>query len=367
MNKGLIMVCFLGLANISYAQVVSTLSSQLSTTPGALISIKTTGNVSIAQNLTLANVDLELNGATQNISENLVVRKLTLAGSGIKTVSKNLTITDNIDFVLGILKASVAGTILYTGLSSGIKEGNDNAYVDGFFFNQSNDAQLFPIGAAGLGYAPATLLKGNSQRQVGIQVVNQSPNFVIAIDSDVKKLDNTHYWEIKAPNITDIASQIMLSLKGVDPTLALDKELSLSVVQANSTGDVVDGIGGSSNNASITSKKEFTKPLLGIGASEAVVVSVIDIITPKLDQHNDFLKILNIEKFDIRKVRFLDRYGFVIKEWSNFKNYDAAVDPNEDGYDFDTLSSGSYICVVEYGNSEAEMKSIQQMVSVIKN
>jgi hypothetical protein len=352
MNKALIIVCLLTLAKLSYAQLVSTSSSQISTSAGTEVTIKTIGNVSIAQDLAPAKVDLELNGASQTISENLTLRKLTLTGSGIKTINKNLTVTDNIDFVLGILKASASGKILYTGSISGIKEGNDNAYVDGFFFNQSADAQLFPLGASSLGYAPATLLTGDNQRQVGMQVV---------------KLDNTHYWEVSAPSVVDIASRVMLSLNGVDPTLALDQGLSLTIVQANNTGDVVDGIGGSSSNTSITSQKVFTKALLGIGASEEVVVSVIDIITPKVDQHNDFLKVLNIEKFDIRKVRLLDRYGFSIKEWSDFTNYDDPNIPNQDGYDFNKLSSGNYICVVEYGNAESGMKSIQQMVSVIKN
>ncbi|HPM30541.1 MAG TPA: gliding motility-associated C-terminal domain-containing protein [Chryseolinea sp.] len=364
MNKALIIVGFLGLANMSYAQLVSTSGSQLSTTAGTEIAIKTTGNVSIAQDLPSAKIDLELNGSSQTISENLTLRKLILTGSGIKTISKNLTVTDNIDFVLGILRAASSGKILYTGLIDGINEGNDNAYVDGFFFNQSANAQIFPVGAAGLGYAPATLLTGDNQRQVGMQVVNQSPNFVADPASDVKILENTHYWEVIAPSIADIDSKIELSLNGVD--LIPDKGLSFTVVQADNIGDVVDGIGGSSSTASVTSNKVFTKALLGIGASEKVVVSVIDIITPKLDDHNDFLRVLNIEKFDNNKVKLLDRYGFVIKEWTDFKNY-VGDDPNTDGFDFNTLSSGSYICVVEYGNDDSGMQSIQQMVSVIKN
>lgn len=368
MIKALILLSFLSVAKITYAQVVTTSSSQLSVLAGSEVAIKTSGNVSIAQDLTIAKVDLELAGAAQTISENLILRKLALTGSGNKTISKNLTITESINFLSGILKPSASAKILYSGTFDGITGGNDNSFVDGFFYNQSTGVQLFAIGASGLGYAPATILTGNDQNEVGIKVVNQSPNFIAATDSDVKKLDNTHYWEVDAPTITDIASRVTLSLKGVDATLAFDKGLSLVIVQADNTGEIVDGLGSSSyDNTSVTSQRTFTKALLGVGASEEVIVSVIDIITPKLDQHNDFLKVLNIEKFDIRKVKLLDRYGLSIKEWSDFTNYDDLNTPNQDGYDFNKLSSGNYICVVEYGNENSEMRSVQQMVSIIKN
>ncbi len=368
MEKALIVMGLLSLAKISCAQIVTTPSSQLSTTSGSEIAIKTPGNVTIAQDVSNAKVDLELSGSAQTISENLILRKLTVSGQGDKTVSKNLTITESVNFVLGVLKPAASAKILYSGSIDGITGGTDNSYVDGFFFNQNAGVQLFPVGASVLGYAPATILTGDNQRQVGVRVVNQSPNFVIATDSDVKKLDNTHYWEVSAPSVADIASRITLSLKGVDETLAFDDGLSLAVVQADNTGDVVDGLGSSSyDNTSVTSQRVFTKALLGVGASEEVIVSVIDIITPRVDQHNDFLKVLNIEKFEIRKVKLLDRYGLSIKEWSDFTNYDDLNTPNQDGYDFNKLSSGNYICVVEYGNADSGTQSIQQMVSVIKN
>ncbi len=367
MKKALILVGFVGLAAIGYAQVVTTSGSQLATSAGSEISIKTTGNVTIAQDVSNSKVNLELSGGSQIISENLTLRKLTLSGSGDKTISKNVTITENIDLILGILKPSASAKVVFAGAFEGITGGGDNSYVDGFFYNQSTGAQLFPVGTSGL-YAPATLISGNVQKEVGIQVVKQSLNATPSADSDIKKVDPDHYWEVTAVSVADIGSQIKLSLNGVDPSLAFDQGLSLAVVQANNTTDPVDGLGSSSyDNSSVTSRRVFTKSLLGVGASEEVVVSVIDIITPKIDQHNDFLKVLNIEKFEIRKVRLFDRYGFSIKEWSDFTNYDDLNAPNQDGYDFNKLSSGNYICVVEYGNADSGTRSIQQMVSVIKH
>lgn len=367
MKKALIILGFLSLAKMTHAQVVTTSNSQLSTLAGSEVAIKTTGNVSIAQDVSNAKVDLELSGGPQTVSENLTLRKLTLSGSGEKTISKNLTITENIDFILGILKPSASAKIVYTGAFAGITGGGDNSYVDGLFYNQSTGAQLFPVGTSGL-YAPATLISGDAQKEVGIQVVKQSLNTIPATDSDIKKVDPDHYWEVTSVSVADIGSQIKLSLNGTDPSLALDQGLSVVVVQANNTVDPVDGLGSSSyDNSSVTSQRVFTKSFLGVGASEEVVVSVIDIITPRLDQHNDFLRVLNIEKFDIRKVKLLDRYGFSIKEWSDFTNYDDTNTPNQDGFDFNKLGSGNYICVVEYGNADSKIQSIQQMVSVIKN
>ncbi len=367
MNKALITVGLLSLAKISCAQVVSTSASQLSTVAGSEISIKTTGNVTLVQDVSNANVNLELSGSTQAISENLTLRKLRLSGSGDKTIVKNLIVTERIDFGLGVLKTSASGKILYTGALDGITGGNDNSYTDGFFFNKSSDAQVFPVGVSGM-YSPATLITGSNQREVGIRVVKQSLNPIPSTDSDIKKIDPDHYWEVRSTSIADIDSRITLSLNGIDPSLAFDQGLTLAVVQADDTTNPVDGLGSSSyDNTSVTSQQSFSKALLGVGASEEVVVTVIDIITPKADQHNDFLKVLNIEKFDIRKVKLLDRYGFSIKEWADFTNYDDLNNPNQDGYDFNKLSSGNYICVVEYGNVETAIRSIQQMVSVIKN
>jgi hypothetical protein len=367
MKKALILVGYMGLAVVAYAQVITTSGSQLSTLAGSEVSIKTTGNVTISQDVSNAKVNLELSGGPQTISESLILRKLTLSGSGDKTISKNLTVTENIEFILGILKPSATAKILYTGPFEGVTGGSDNSYVDGLFYNQSTGAQFFPIGVSGL-YAPATLLSGNAQKEVGIMVVNQSLNTIPATDSDIKKIDSDHHWEVTAASVADIGSQIKLSLNGVDPALASDQGLTLAVVQAGNTTDPVDGLGSASyDNSSVTSQRAFTKSLLGVGASEEVVITVIDIITPKVDQHNDFLRVLNIEKFDIRKVKLLDRYGLSIKEWSDFTNYDDPNNPNQDGYDFNKLSSGNYICVVEYGNTDSEMKSVQQMISVIKN
>jgi hypothetical protein len=364
MKKALIMMCLLSLARAGYAQFITTSSSQVVATSGSELSIKTTGNVSIAQDLSTSKINLELSGATQTIAEDLTVRKLVLTGNGDKSINKSLFVTENIDFTLGILKVSTSGKILYTGAIGGITGGNDNSYTDGFFFNQSTGAQLFPVGAAGLGYAPATIINNQSKSEIGIQVVNQSPNFIADVDSEVKRLDNTHYWEVNTTNLADVSSSIKLSLKGVDPTLASGDSLTLAVVQADNVGEVVEGLSGADNSNDkehITSQKNFTKAFLGVAASKEPTVSVIDIITPGQDGHNDHLNILFIEKFAIRKVRLLDRYGFVIKEWPEYVNGEA------NGYDFNKLSSGSYICIVEYGNSDTGTRSIQQMVSVIKN
>ncbi len=360
MEKVLIVMGLLGLAEISCAQIVTTSSSQLSTTSGSEISIKTPSNVTIAQDMSNAKVDLELFGTAQTISESLTLRKLTLSGIGDKTISKNLTVTESINFALGVLKPAASSKILYSGSFDGITGGSDDSYVDGFFFNQTKGAQLFPVGASGLGYAPATILRSESQNEIGIQVVNQSPNFIADTDSDVKKLDNTHYWEVNTTNIADISSLVKLSLKGVDPTLALDDSITLSVVQADNIGGVVEGLGGVDTNEDVTSTRDFTKAFLGVGASKELIVSVIDIITPGKDGFNDHLNILHIDKFEIRKVKLLDRYGLLITEWTDYVNGAA------NGYDFNRLSSGNYICIVEYGNPDTGTKSIQQMVSVIK-
>ena len=148
MKKALIMIGLVSLAMLGHAQIVTTASSQLATTAGSEVAIKTTGNVTIAQDVSNAKVDLELFGSAQTISEDLTLRKLTLSGIGDKTISKNLTVTEGANFLLGVLKPAASAKILYSGSFDGIEGGNDNSYVDGFFFNQSTGTQLFTVGAS---------------------------------------------------------------------------------------------------------------------------------------------------------------------------------------------------------------------------
>jgi hypothetical protein len=73
------------------------------------------------------------------------------------------------------------------------------------------------------------------------------------------------------------------------------------------------------------------------------------------------LRVYNIGNFKYKKVKLLDRYGVLIKEWGD--DFDIVVE----SWDFKKLSPGNYICIAEYGNSPEEMKSVTQMVTVLRS
>ena len=74
---------------------------------------------------------------------------------------------------------------------------------------------------------------------------------------------------------------------------------------------------------------------------------------------NDKLQIVNVDYVVGNKVTLLDRWGVVVKEWTNYRN--------DDNFDFSSLSPGNYICVMEYQLTPSSPKAkLSQMVSILK-
>jgi hypothetical protein len=141
--------------------------------------------------------------------------------------------------------------------------------------------------------------------------------------------------------------------------------LGLVVIQGESTNAEAENLLSVLNGNEITSRRSVTKPVLAIGGSREVELVIHDIITPFSPGENDYLVIDNIEKFLINKVTLLDRWGGRVHNWTNFTNYGPPF-LNPDGFDFKTLSPGSYICIVEYGDADVGFSKKSQMVTVLK-
>ena len=97
-------------------------------------------------------------------------------------------------------------------------------------------------------------------------------------------------------------------------------------------------------------------------------IQINDLITPfNNDGMNDQFKIVNIEFTFSNKVILLDRYGVVIKEWKDFRNYDDPNNPNPDAFDFAQFDEGNYICILQYQMADGgAMEKMTQVITILK-
>lgn len=345
------------LPEISLAQIIIPTGSILSASTNTHVVILTPYN--IVNNSTFdfssAKLALELNGAKQDITGNLVLVDFLLSGEGSKTINGNVTVTNKFEFNKGILSPSATSKLLFTGAEDGITGGNNSSFCDGVFYSSGSGKRIFPLGI-GATYASAEFESIASE--VGVKITNGSA--LLSFDTaEIVSINQSRYWEIKT-DFTKINSGVTLSLNGLD-TFA-NSEGGTTVIQANSVGGLAQNLGSSSSSSNpplIASREKVSASILALGKEKKITVRIHDLITPSgADGVNDKLTIENINKFDHNKVTLLDRWGTRVTEWINFTN-----DVN---YDFNKLSAGNYICIVEYGNTGEANQVKQQMVTVLK-
>ncbi|NJM26917.1 MAG: hypothetical protein HC859_17045, partial [Bacteroidia bacterium] len=142
----------------------------------------------------------------------------------------------------------------------------------------------------------------------------------------------------------------------------------LVVIQADSPSGTALNLGGGIVGDFVGSFSAASKPILTVGVGEKVNLQIMDLITPfNADAFNDKLRIINVEYTFDNKVTLLDRWGVVVKTWSNFRNYDDPTNPSGDAFDFTRLSPGNYICVLEYRlTQDSPREKLTQMITVLK-
>jgi hypothetical protein len=395
--KTLLKIILLSLPVIANGQMVIPTGTTFTIAEGTPVVINTTGltissgaNLSIADNPSIdvpttisvanagsfannsafdfsqVNLQLDLNGGTQILSGNLVVRDLTLSSQGLKSVTGNLTVANSISFSEGILIPSVSGKITYMGSPENLTGflDNNNSYVEGAFYNNGSKPKAFPIGVSGLS-TPAFLYDATGE--VGMQVHSGPISWSVEGNKELLSVNDERYWEVLT-DITQVHSRISLSLNGISETF-IASDGGLAVAQAPAISDVPENLGSSSatEGLEVISDGEVSKPIVMLAKETKIVLRIHDLITPSgSDDKNNTLTIENIHRFDHNIVTLLDRWGVEVKKWKDFTNYDDPINPNADGFDFTKLSPGSYICIVQYGKGDGTDKVEQQMVTVLK-
>jgi len=304
---------------------------------------------------------LLLKGASQtlNTSSPLTLRGLTVEGGSTKTLQGEWTITNDLVFTSGIVTIG-SGKILYSG--SDVLSGNPASFVNGQLFQRGTGTRFYPIGVGNV-YAPmafGSVQQGNIDLGVRAFAANAS----LSLPLDVSAIATNRYWEVNTAGGTFSGSGVSLYVPGS----SIDAASQLIVVQADAVGGDAVNLGGGVTGDFVVSFDPAVQPILTLGIVETVELQIKDLITPfNSDEINDFLKIDNIQFTSENTVTLLDRWGVVVKTWTNFRNYDDPNDPNTDAFDFSRLSPGNYICVVQYRLTPSSPKQeMTQMISVLK-
>lgn len=344
--------------------IPSGISISVEGTPDIVIQAPTDmTNNNTSFDFTNTNLTLNLIGGDQYINGAWVLRNLSVDGGGTKYTNRPVTITNSLAFKNGIITPN--GKLLYTGTHDRISGAGVSNYVNGAFTVRSEGRMTFPVGVPTFGFAPASLENGNGSDEVTVQLIATNAGLTpSATDAELASIDNTHYWQVTSTNLVSLNSRVTLNTFGT----SISSDLSPVVVQAAAVNGTATNLGSSaiSSNA-VTSRMPVTESILVIGGSAEIELKIHNLITPfTKGDANDYLYIESIEKFDYNKVTLLDRWGVLVKTWTNFTNYDDPLTPNADGYDFAKLSPGNYICVVEYGFSNGPTRKKSQMITVLK-
>jgi hypothetical protein len=351
------------------AQIVVGETTKFGVSQNPQITVATTGNVINHSDFDFDDVNLRLilTGLDiQNIKGNWVADSLVLAGKNVKFLQGNLVVNGKIRFISGVIRLDKDGKFLFTGPAENIIARSNQSYVDGMFYQTGGGARIFPVGAgpvfASLGFQNAGTASTDT---IGIQVMNGAVGFdeTDLVESAVVEVSQDHFWQIKSfPEnaLNKIQSPVRLALQGID--LGTGGRV---VLQCNNDGSDPKTLNLQQEDDAenfVRSEAKVTAPRLAVGRVTEVPVTVNALITPFGSFNtNDYLRVYNIGNFKYKKVKLLDRYGVLIKEWGD--DFDIVVE----SWDFKKLSPGNYICIAEYGNSPEEMKSVTQMVTVLRS
>jgi hypothetical protein len=323
------------------------------------IAVVSANNIVNVSSFDFSETDLRINlaGPVTGISGNWVVAQLQLNADTDQVIPLNgdLVVTKAMNLLSGHIQVQ-QGKISFTGNPGDLfADVNGNSYIVGPFFQVGSGDRYFPVGTS-TDYAPVRLPQVHSSGEIGIQAYDADSE--LAPDQvDVLAILPGRYWRISSSEVSSIRSIINVSTNGI----IIPQDGSPTVVQGDEPGNTAIHLKTSSvNEDNITSLLPVTSSIVAIGKREKIIVKIHNLITPfQADGVNDRLYIENIERFSVRKVTLLDRWGNVVRNWGN--EYSNSIE-----YDFATLSPGSYICVAEFRNEGTGTRRISQMVTIVK-
>lgn len=302
--------------------------------------------------ITLGGVIVGVEGASTNGIKSIAGGSWEIAGT--------LVFNDGIIVPISATDGKIVHTIP-SGSPGDILVNSSESYVGGIFYSRGLGTRFFPIGNSS-GYFPAQLFNvTQGELEIGMEVVESNPS--LTHGRDILGIFENRYWELIDPSQSLVGPLMALSTLQttdfIEPTVGTILVGSAGRASgANSLGGSINGDYLVSSTGLSTTDRIFTLAKVN---SDQVVVRIRNVVTPFVDNANDYLQIENIEIFPENRVILLDRWGGKVREWSNYTNVSGIANT---AYDLSKIETGNYICIVEYkdGNS---MRELSQMVTII--
>jgi gliding motility-associated-like protein len=305
----------------------------------------------------LENATLRLTGLNQSTKTETPVTLGTLEvfNGGDKILIGTWEVLNELKLTDGYLvpDKSQSGKIIFYGISQIQPEGWARSYVKGEFINKSIGKRNFPVGNAS-GYFPAYLRDiVDVNFETGMEVFSTRPPGTPISDQSLN-IFQQRYWNLNTSGQQPVSFFAGLDLTGTNGSQSHLAEFDLNGKFISASESVIVN-GFLESTFPINSETRILT--LAARDTEFNRLIIHNLITPNHDNENDFLFIEFIEKYPENSVKLFDRWGLLIREWLDFQN--------EEDFDFSSLSTGSYLCILE-SMAGGNKKIVKQVITILK-
>jgi gliding motility-associated-like protein len=347
-----IIACLIFTCDLLKAQIIISDPTKLSTN-SAVISIAC-NFINYSQQADFQKAKIVLTGKDQELltsGAKTTFDELVVNGGGDKKFSGSWDILSRMQFKAGWVNLQPSSRLVFHGTESNQPVADNTSYVKGMFFSKGTGKRIFPIGNND-GYFPIVAMRVKEDVTIGSEVINGTAALVSDNPQLAVSFDD-HYWKFDA-ELSFTGSAVALSLNGV----AL---MNFVPVVSGGAGGMIRNIERQSMDSEYVYSADLVlavDKILSFAEIKQVKVIIRNLITPNRDGSNDGLYIESIEDYPANKVSLIDRYGVVVREWTNYQN-------DQTGFDFSTLLPGNYVCTLEYHHTVLRKIKTSQMITVL--
>ncbi len=215
-------------------------------------------NFSASSTLEASSGSIQLTGSNQRLQlSDGTLANLTVRGGGLKQLSGQLTVLQELSLIDGILQANQSSPLLITS-SARISGGSPQSYVDGFLYHQGTGTKFYPVGRNGT-YAPATLLN----------VTGEDPVVGMAYSPTTAIAGTPFHWQLHTLSGTYQGARAELTFTAPNADYAAYRD-EVMVLGAERSGSAYTALGQSSLNVqgdrfTISSDQPAAVPILTVG------------------------------------------------------------------------------------------------------
>lgn len=249
--------------------------------------------------------------------------RLEITGGGLKRILADITVTDSLTLLDGIIDAENDSRVLFVDTAV-ISGGSDNSHINAPVYQLGTGTKLFPVGN-GTTYLPVAISGITSTSEIGITLTELQAGQTLSTNSSLDDISDKRYWAVDLVSGSLNNTRITLPVEG-DEGLDPSKNSQFVVAFAeNNTDDFISiGRGLSSTSLLVESESSSAVGFVTLGIlSENRSIVVFNAISPNPnDEINNYIHIDNLVETDV--VAIYNRWGDLVFEMKNYDNDDTA-------------------------------------------